>query len=284
MSTCESHSNLELCIFNVVSPLPSTITRQPANSTSMSSLGQRVRARFKNPPYSIITKDAQSHLSHPKSPTDKRHKTLEETATPPDPRKSPAELAAITQQNQQTSPFLRLPGEIRNTIYHYALAGHEIYAMPSGLTHRPFTCQGRPTSQFAWSLLPISQLLALHLPLVCRQIRAETGKYFVFKFNEWGSTMPEYFELLMGVLTQEQRGRIEVVRINWAGMERGAGRRVVAMVDGSEYAALGGLRNLKVVVLRDFGGMDGQMREKVVRVFRELAGKKRLEVRVESIG
>lgn len=94
--------------------------------------------------------------------------------------------------------------------------------------------------------------------------------------------MPEYFELLMGVLTQEQRERIEVVRINWAGMERGAGRRVV-VVDGSGYAALGGLRNLKVVVLRDFGGMDGQMREKVVEVFRELAGKKRLEVRVESI-
>ncbi|KAF1840535.1 uncharacterized protein K460DRAFT_399453 [Cucurbitaria berberidis CBS 394.84] len=123
------------------------------------------------------------------------------------PRKTNAELEAITEQNQLDSPFLRLPGEVRNIIYHCALGNHEIYAMPT----RPegFVCMGRPNHQFPWKLEPIEQIMALYLPLVCRQICFEMGKYFVFKFNSFGSTRPGDFHLLMESLTVEQRSMLE---------------------------------------------------------------------------
>ncbi|KAG9188716.1 hypothetical protein G6011_07421 [Alternaria panax] len=42
-------------------------------------------------------------------------------------RLSRREADLRTLRNQQASPLLRLPGEIRNAIYEYALGGHHIY-------------------------------------------------------------------------------------------------------------------------------------------------------------
>ncbi|CAO2656933.1 Nn.00g057360.m01.CDS01 [Neocucurbitaria sp. VM-36] len=234
----------------------------------MSSIGQRVKARFRKSTHTgrESGKSSSWPQSHTKSP---------ETPSPPN---TSAHLEAITQQNQLTSPFLRLPAEIRNTIYHHALSGHEIYALPSGL--RKFICMGRPSTQFTWHLYPISQILALHLPLVCRQIRSETGKYFAFKFNSFGATMPEYFALLMESLSAEQRGRIEVVRVNYAGLGRDAVARERVT---REYAGLAGLGGLRVLVLRDLGDMDGRGREEAVGEFRRIAGKEGLVVEIERI-
>ena len=182
-------------------------------------------------------------------------------------------LSTITEQNQLKSAFLRLPGEIRNTIYHYALAGHEIYAMGSGL--RPFVCMARPDTQFAWNLKPIAQIMAIHLPLVCRQIRSETGEYFVFKYNSFGSTMAEYFQLLMKSLTVEQKSRIEVVRMNFASH--------YSMESAKPYSELGGLQNLKLLVLRNVGGSWEQSWPISMRSFREVAGKQELEIEIQHI-
>lgn len=202
-----------------------------------------------------------------------------ESELPVVPPKSAAELDAITEQNQLVSPFLCLPGEVRNRIYHYAFGGHEIYAMPSGL--RRFVCMGRPDDQFAWNLKPISQIMALHLPLVCRQIQSETGKYFAFKFNTFGSTMPEYFQLLMESLTAEQKNRIEVVKMNHASTPGSPDFRTAVI---KPYEGLKTLKNLRLLVVRDWGNTNEWNKGTTIKYFRRIAGNETLEIIVERIG
>ncbi|KAH7399503.1 hypothetical protein BKA66DRAFT_451929 [Pyrenochaeta sp. MPI-SDFR-AT-0127] len=253
----------------------------------MSSIGQRIKHRLRKSRLSKTNDDyldqqAQSNTNEPTilPPAvvlSQPEAQSEHTVTP---RRTEAELEAITEKNQLDSPFLCLPGEVRNRIYHYAFGGHEIYAMPSGL--RRFVCMGRPDDQFAWNLKPIAQIMAVHLPLVCRQIRSETGKYFAFKFNTFGSTMPEYFKLLMDSLTIEQMNRIEVVKMNHDdGPEHYNSYQMGLEV---QYEALRTLRNLRLLVLRDFRAGDESARKATVRKFRRLARNHDLEVVVETVG
>jgi hypothetical protein len=53
---------------------------------------------------------------------------------------------AITEQNQVNSALLRLPGEIRNAIYHYVLGGCELYALFGGFGKTNAMFFGRPAS------------------------------------------------------------------------------------------------------------------------------------------
>jgi hypothetical protein len=137
---------------------------------------------------------------------------------------------------------------------------------------------GRPKSRFAWNLKPIAQIMALHLPLVCRQIRFETGKYFAFASNSFGSTMPRYFELLIATLTVEQKRSIEVVRINYVyHAEEGVAKHDL------EYAELYELRNLKKMVLRDMSDMSGGEEADARKRFQAMALKKDLHVEILKI-
>ena len=76
---------------------------------------------------------------------------------------------AITARNQFDSPFLRLPSEIRNQIYNFALGDNEIYVISSG--DQKSQLWGRSLGQKIWSLKPIKQIMAINLPLACTQIR-----------------------------------------------------------------------------------------------------------------
>lgn len=235
----------------------------------MSSFGRRVKPWF----LAARRYDRVDKSTHPPQPpkTDESdpmaHSTIQK-----------AVLEAVSERNQANSPFLQLPAEIRNKIYLYAFGGHEIYAMPSGL--RPFVCMGRPNHQFAWSLKPAAQIMALHLPLVCRQIRSETGKYFAFKFNTFGSTEPQYFKRLIDSLTLEQRRSIEVVKVNYV-RGRWSGSSAEARVG---YLELRELMKLKRVVLRDMDGMDAEATFKAVSGIRLAAGKEGLQVQIERVG
>ncbi|CAN9342946.1 unnamed protein product [Alternaria sp. RS040] len=92
---------------------------------------------------------------------------------------------AITARNQSDSPFLRLPSEIRNQIYYFALGGNEIYVISNGDEKSPLW--GRSLEQKIWSLKPIKQIMAINLPLACTQIRRELGEYYAFTFNSFGA-------------------------------------------------------------------------------------------------
>lgn len=94
---------------------------------------------------------------------------------------------AITQWNQRESYFLRLPGELRNRIYELSLTGHEIYLNNETSILHPHKWVGRaPNHQSYWDPQPITQLLALNLPLVCRQVHFEVSPDYVFSNNTFG--------------------------------------------------------------------------------------------------
>lgn len=200
--------------------------------------------------------------------------------TAPSAAKSNEELEAISHQNQLNSTFLRLPAEIRNRIYLHGLGGHEIYALPSGL--RPVVCMGRPNYQLAWNLKPIAQIMALHLPLVCRQIRSETGNYFAFKFNSFGAMEPIYFSLIMNNWTAEQKNNIEVVRVNCVRARPSASHET--FVGHIWQRRLKELKKLRLLVLRDMDGLSPQEVDGVVCAFREAAGNDALRIEVVRIG
>lgn len=194
-----------------------------------------------------------------------------------------AALQVISANNQLASPFLRLPGEIRNTIYHYAMAGNEIYAVSRG---SKIMCMGRPASQFAWKFEPMTEIMAFHLPLVCRQIRSETGKYFTFKFNTFGSTMAADFSQLVARFTDDQKARIETVKMNFDRRDATFSRSVpylVTVQPGSPFRTLTLLPSLKRLVLRDLSTMNEVEKERLVIDFKKLPEFKRLEVVIESI-
>jgi hypothetical protein len=192
-------------------------------------------------------------------------------------------LQAITERNQQNSPFLRLTGEIRNIIYYHSLGGCEIYAMSSG---SKVVCMARPASQFAWSLEPITKIMALHLPLVCRQIRSETGKYFAFISNTFGAVQPDFFSQLVARLTLEQKSHIEVAKMNFAWNRNPFGQQRPYMVTaepGCSFRVLLELPNLKRLVLRDLSSMNETEKEHLVREFKKLPRFERFEVEIQSI-
>ena len=151
--------------------------------------------------------------------------------------------------------------------------------MPSGL--RSWVCMGRPKEQFAWDLKPIAQIMALHLPLVCRQIRFETGKYFAFASNSFGSTMPRYFGLLMSKLTNEQKCSIEVVTVNY--VYRSVPWDEEFAKHEHEYSVLHKMKNLKKVVLRDMSDMGGGEEANARERFRGMSLKTDLDVQILKI-
>ncbi|KAH6502771.1 hypothetical protein HBI56_167740 [Parastagonospora nodorum] len=71
----------------------------------------------------------------------------------------------ITQTNARNSPMLRLPAELRNQIYRYALAGGVAFILP-----KKFRFKGNPRTRFSKN--------AFGLRCVCRQLRAETYSIF----------------------------------------------------------------------------------------------------------
>jgi hypothetical protein len=126
--------------------------------------------------------------------------TIQAKAMASSSKPTEAALQTVSETNQQDSPFLHLPAEIRNAIYHFALGGHEIYAITSGAR---MICMCRPSSQFAWSLKHVTESMALYLPLVCRQLRSELGRYFILKFSSVGSTSFEHFLCFLDALTED---------------------------------------------------------------------------------
>jgi hypothetical protein len=94
--------------------------------------------------------------------------------------KSKADLLHSTLQSQRNSPLLRLPGELRNKIYHYALEGIHIVVVDKPYSNDieddmeiEESLQLRAWQDCAQDLKEPKALLGL--TRVCRQVHAELG-------------------------------------------------------------------------------------------------------------
>lgn len=106
----------------------------------------------------------------------------------------------------QSPPLLLLPAELRNTIYTYALAGHDIFIWNH--THaNHFARRGQRGPRF----LPPNLLALLS---VCRQIYAET-RLLPFKLNTFVGHAPSSDDFLAGKIIDQ--ARLDVVReLRWS--------------------------------------------------------------------
>ncbi|KAJ4313130.1 hypothetical protein N0V94_007109 [Neodidymelliopsis sp. IMI 364377] len=149
-----------------------------------------------------------------------------------------AELDAITQRNRTHSPILRLPGEIRNRMYEYALGGNDLVPMESNikgtgfsfyLTSGPTNC-AEPSRQHWLGLCS--------LPATCRDLRLET-KTLPLSLNmfQWENNFTTC--LWLKNITKEARAAIRYI---WFGED-------AASRFSSEHLHLYPLPNVRKVIL-----------------------------------
>jgi hypothetical protein len=186
---------------------------------------------------------------------------------------------AIAVRNQLSSPFLRLPSEIRNRIYYFALDSHEIYFIPvddyDDDKYKTRTLQCRPNHQQTWYLKPVTLLMAINLPLACSQIRCELGQFYPFTHNTFGASTALDLTTMLGDLTNGQSNWIEVVTTNYTYT---SSRKWL-----ERYLMLCVMRRLRLVVLRDEDGMNEELRERTIRNFQEGIGRDGVKIEIVDI-
>jgi hypothetical protein len=114
----------------------------------------------------------------------------------------------LQKRNQTESPLLRLPGELRNTIYHYAVErGHivEVWDCSS---------KGARTNILVYISVPtrkgkifITMAKLFTLPLVCRQMNAET-KNLHYRWNTFHFSNLRAFTHFIRRLSEDRREAI----------------------------------------------------------------------------
>jgi hypothetical protein len=122
-------------------------------------------------------------------------------------------------KSQNDSPLLRLPGEIRNKIYEYALGGNTIliclssHKPPFGRLISEIVDPRQETSRQVIRTVPFSALL--QLPGVCRQLRSEAGSlpYALSKFVVRVGL--EFLERFVEALPYKMRSYIKTLGIPW---------------------------------------------------------------------
>ncbi|KAH6629090.1 hypothetical protein C7974DRAFT_393824 [Boeremia exigua] len=106
--------------------------------------------------------------------------------------------------NQLESPFLRLPGEVRNRIYEYALGGKVI----SYNQHHSHSIDADYYRQHGYGTPePHTVSTLLHLTATCRQIHAETDLH-IFKYNEFLINTSTVLQSFVEALSQRQLSAI----------------------------------------------------------------------------
>ncbi|KAI8940020.1 hypothetical protein NX059_003742 [Plenodomus lindquistii] len=159
-----------------------------------------------------------SHQDQDTSPATPRPQEANSTLTE-------AEANKITTLNQQTSPLLRLPGEIRNQIYTYIFTAQFIaighrqtpHAFPNPLVSTVISHSTNP--QRKWPFYPKSPLSQgqpfsrlLAITSTCRQIRYEAG-ILPFRMNTFMLNAMECLSGLQRRIPRVQREAVKVLRI-----------------------------------------------------------------------
>jgi hypothetical protein len=122
-------------------------------------------------------------------------------------------------KSQNDFPLLRLPGEIRNKIYEYALGGNTIlirlssHKPPFGRLISEIVDPRQETSRQVTKAAPFYALL--QLPAVCRQLRSEAGSlpYALSTFIVRVSI--EFLERFVEALPGKMRSYIKTLGMPW---------------------------------------------------------------------
>ncbi|KAF2132678.1 hypothetical protein P153DRAFT_382296 [Dothidotthia symphoricarpi CBS 119687] len=111
-----------------------------------------------------------------------------------------AKMEAITRKNQETSPLLRLPAELRNRIYELAIGGYEIH---------PETCSESDTLDMDCRQYNSSEKTTMswdklfNLSYTCCQLHAET-KLLPYQLSIFQITYAGWFDYWLSIISEEQ--------------------------------------------------------------------------------
>ncbi|KAF2831177.1 hypothetical protein CC86DRAFT_401726 [Ophiobolus disseminans] len=199
-----------------------------------------------------------------------------DTSDPKNTRETP--LQAINTRNQQSSPLLRLPAELRNSIYHYVLGDHKIQirGKPPKFWLFAYHSSGR-----MWDAKPFTQVMNLDLTLTCRQFRAELAPTFAFAHNTFIFLSVHCFVEYLKRLAPAQRESIAAIEFNLSRALFPNGLVDEARKLWDERGGL--LPGLKYVMVREGDRVELWTRETVEEVFEKKAGKKGVEIEFERM-
>jgi hypothetical protein len=169
--------------------------------------------------------------------------------------------AHSSRRNQIFSPLLRLPAELRNKVYEYALGGWEIRIWYD-LTYKIDESKQKSdsTGRVCAACRPASGVkkpwirarkAVLNLPSVCRQLNAET-KMLPFTLNDLGLQDDRYLDHFYYRLRETQRPHVARLRIFLGDFDRhiypgGMGEFSLTIVDPNK--TLGNFVGLEKLVL-----------------------------------
>ena len=149
--------------------------------------------------------------------------------------------------NRQRSPLLRLPAELRNKIYEYALGGMQLrisyserkFALLSALSYDPSV-----------SLTPLHRFVGL--TLVSRQLYAET-KILPFELCTMDIIRSSFYQIER--LNTTQRQAISIIRTHYMNAISGAVWKIL----WSEVRLLTGLKRVEVFCCPTNLGLSGRI-------------------------
>ncbi|KAF1840552.1 uncharacterized protein K460DRAFT_399468 [Cucurbitaria berberidis CBS 394.84] len=118
-----------------------------------------------------------------------------------------AKMDEIALRNATESPLLRLPSEIRNRIYGYALGGQEVNPRTVGGVRTKWRLECRPYGSEARSYQAWDRLLSL--TYVCRLLHRET-RLLAFSLNTFQIQTVEFNDWLL-LLNDDQKNAITTV-------------------------------------------------------------------------
>jgi hypothetical protein len=153
-----------------------------------------------------------------------------------------------SKRNQESSPFFRLPAELRNQIYEHVFPGHDILPLWDPHRHTMFFVYHKPyiTDDSPPDHMWIKEAHTTSLLRVCRQIRFDAS-LLPFSLNTFHVTDFDTWKRFTDSLSENQRGAIAKVEMAYCLLSTirvfpngGAGL-------WGPLKALGGLEEIKVV-------------------------------------
>ncbi|KAJ4345396.1 uncharacterized protein N0V89_011526 [Didymosphaeria variabile] len=126
-----------------------------------------------------------------------------------------AERQSIVEANQVNSPLLQLPGEVRNSIYHYVFANEVLRQTRTGPDWRSPNMKFLPPLSFhdrQNPRRPRDQRNWLSLVLVCRQLYVE-ARILPFQQNAFSITRLRHICPLLRTMHPEQREKITEIQL-----------------------------------------------------------------------
>jgi hypothetical protein len=116
-------------------------------------------------------------------------------------------------RNQQESPLIRLPRELRDEIYRYAIGGNEITIFHPGPNVRSFIVYAGVYNDRAQTNAKWNELFGLSL--TCRQLNVET-KLLPYQLNVWANVLGTEFGDFLSQLKANKQQAITTISFGFS--------------------------------------------------------------------